>query len=231
MSVHMSREVEQLKRQILTLGTVVEENVWRAVKSVEERDTRMARRVIDEIDDRIDKMEVAIEEDCLKVLALYQPVAGDLRFIVSVLKINADLERIGDLAVNIAERAVFLAEQQAIRLPAELAAMAASVQTMLSRSLDALVNLDARLARHIIASDADVDAALRSMFGAVRDGILERSDRTDAYLAVLSVSRHLERVADHATNIAEDVIYMAEGEIVRHRGDQQLVFEAPSERG
>jgi phosphate transport system protein len=219
MPQHLQREIEKLKRKILALSTVVEESVQKAVKSVEQRNSKLAMSVIGN-DIKIDHTEVDVEEECLKVLALYQPVAIDLRFIVAVLKINNDLERIGDLAVNIAERAAFLATQPKIAIPFDLQGMAEKSQTMLKRSLDALVNMDSHLAREVCASDDEVDALNRDMYSQVKIGINRHPDDVESLIHFLSISRHLERIADHATNIAEDVIYMVDGEISRHKTEE-----------
>ena len=219
MPKHLQREIGKLKKNILHLGTVVEESLQKAVKALQRRDDVLARSVI-ETDPDIDEMEVRVEEECLKVLALHQPVAIDLRFIVAVLKINSDLERIGDLAVNVAERAIFLASREPVDIPFDFAGMAWKAQAMLKKSLDALVNLDVDLARKVRAADDDVDAMNRQMYRQVEQGIREHPDRLESLIQLLSASRHLERVADHATNIAEDVIYMLEGEIVRHKTEE-----------
>ena len=216
MTVHMNREIDALKQKLLTLCSVVEEQFWDAVRSVQNRDAALARQVIEQ-DTRIDRMEVDAEETCLKILALYQPVAIDLRFIVTALKINNDLERIGDLSVNIAERSEFLARQEAIDAPFDFALMAEKTQSMVRRSIDALINMDIRLAQQVILSDDEVDAINRDMYNLVKESILHRPDQIESLIHLLSISRHLERIADHATNIAEDVIYMVEGRIIRHR--------------
>jgi phosphate transport system protein len=176
----------------------------------------MALQVI-ENDYEIDQYEVEIEEDCLKILALHQPVAIDLRFIVAVLKINNDLERIGDLAVNIAERAEFLATREPVGVSLDFVTMADKAQMMLKMSLDALVNLSVETAQQVRSSDDEIDAMNRRMYLKVQEAILDKPDRIESLVHLLSVSRHLERIADHATNIAEDVIYMIEGQIVRHQ--------------
>ena len=219
MAIHLQREIERLKKQILTLSAVVEENVQKAVKAISERDDRLANRVIDR-DVEIDRMEVEVEEECLKTLALHQPVAIDLRFIIAVLKINNDLERIGDLAVNIAERAIYLSHSALVEVPFELPKMASLTQTMLHRALDALVNLDTALASSVCASDDEVDAMNREMYTQIEQGIQRHPDQIDPLINLLAVSRQLERIGDHATNIAQDVIYMIDGLIVRHRTEQ-----------
>ncbi len=216
MSIHLLNEIDKLKKMVLGLSAMVEESVQRAVKSLDLRDEQLARRVIDH-DIDIDRREVDVEEECLKILALHQPVAIDLRLIIAVLKINNDLERIGDLAVNIAERAAFLATQERLPIMFRFTLMAEKAQGMLHQSLDALVNLDAGLAREVCAKDDEVDAMNREAYLLVQEGIRRHPERLETLIHMLSASRHLERIADHATNIAEDVIYMCEGEIVRHR--------------
>ncbi len=216
MSVHLKREINNLKKKILALGRLVEDRVRQAVESVEQRDAALAEDVISG-DIEIDREEVEIEEDCLKTLALHQPVAVDLRLIVAVLKMNNDLERIGDLAVNIAERSAFLATQERLEVPFDLAGMTQMCQSMLRRSLEALVNLDVDLARQVCADDDQVDAINRQMYDRVKDAINRHIGNLDSLIHLLSISRHIERIADLATNIAEDVIYMVEGEIIRHQ--------------
>jgi len=216
MPKHLERELEKLKKRILSLGAKVEERLRMAIKAIETRDGNLANQVI-KADHEIDEMEVDIEEECLKVLTLHQPVAIDLRFIVSVIKINSDLERIGDLAVNIAERAAFLATQRKLDFLFDFPGMAEKAQSMVKKSLDALVNLDSRLAWEVFASDDEVDAMNRDMFIQVQNGIQKNINWMECLIHLLSASRYLERVADSATNIAEDVVYMIEGEIVRHR--------------
>ena len=218
MPKHLQREIENLKKMLLSLGARVETSVRDAINSLVDRDGDLAQRVIEE-DLTIDHMEVEVEEECLKILALHQPVAIDLRFIVTVLKINNDLERIGDLAVNIAERAVYLAGQPKVSISIDLVDMAHNAQSMLKESLDALINHDPELAHKVCGSDDIVDGMNRQMYLKVQEAILERPDQISALIHLLSASRHLERIADHTTNIAEDVIYMIEGQIVRHRAE------------
>jgi len=216
MTVHLQRNLDYLKQQILSLGTRAEESLRDAVKALELRDAELASKVIED-DTIIDEMEVDIEEESLKILALHQPVAIDLRFIIAILKINNDLERIGDIAVNIAERAMFLATQKPVEVSFDFHLMAYKAQVMLKNSLDALVNVDIGLARQVIVDDDEVDAMNRDVYIQVQKAIRKNPDDLEPLIHLLSIARHLERVADQATNIAEDVIYMAEGEIVRHR--------------
>jgi phosphate transport system protein len=230
MSTHLQKEVAHLKIRVLALSAIVEQSVWRAVKAIETRSIELSNEVIDG-DDSIDQVEVEVEEECLKILALYQPVAIDLRFIVAVLKMNDELERIGDLAVNIAERALYLSSVPAVSIPFDFPTMADKARGMLKQALDAMVNMDPRLARHVCAMDDEVDAINREMYENFKRGVRQRPEDLDALLHLLSVSRHLERIADLATNIAEDVIYMVEGEIVRHRIENYTTPLPPDEGG
>jgi len=215
MSVHLQRQIERLKRDLLSLCAVVQEQVETAMRALLARDQEMARRV-EQRDTEIDQREVELEEECLKTLALYQPVAGDLRFIVAALKMNNDLERIGDTAVNIARKAIALASIASSDIPFDLGAMSEKAQSMLCDSLDAMVNLDARLASNVCARDDAVDSMKREIRVKAEQIIRQDPSRVSAMLNLLAVSRNLERIADHATNIAEDVVYMVEGRIVRH---------------
>ncbi len=216
MPVRLQKELQKLKKRILSLGTMVEERVRMAIKAVETRDEKLAKRII-EMDREIDENEVEVEEECLKILALHQPVAVDLRFIAAVIKINNDLERIGDQAVNIAERVVSIARRPQVTVPFDYKLMAEKTETMLKESLDALVNLDADLAHKVCLKDDEVDDINREIYDKVKEAIRSHPDRVGYMINLLLVSRHLERIADLTTNIAEEVIYLIEGEISRHR--------------
>jgi len=215
MSKHLHRELAKIKKQTLSLGALVEERARMAVLAVETRDADLAQKVIDS-DWEVDEMEIEIEEECLKVLALYQPVAVDLRFLVATIKINNDLERIGDEAVNIAERLVVMAKRPPMTFLFDYTPMAEKVQAMLKMSLDALVHLDVQLAFNVITMDDDVDAIQVQAYDRIKEAIKEFPDRVGYLINLLLVSRHLERLADHSTNIAEEVVYLIEGNIVRH---------------
>jgi phosphate transport system protein len=218
--MQMRKEIDKLKKNLLALSALVEDSVFKAVRAVQERNEILAREIIDH-DPVIDQREVDLEEECLKVLALHQPVAIDLRYIVAILKINNDLERIGDLAVNIAERAVALAREEPLDFSFDIGDMSGEVETMLKKCLNSLMDLDAELAYEVIDLDDKVDGLNRGMISSVLESIRKYPDRADCLILFISVSRNLERIADQATNIAEDVIYMVEGEIVRHRlGDK-----------
>ena len=215
MAQHLIREIDKLKKLLFSLCAVVEDSVNRAVRSIEKSDPKLAAEVVAS-DDDIDRMEIEVEEECLKILALHQPVAIDLRFIIACLKMNSDLERIGDLAVGIAERALQLAEVPVFRVPFDLGRMARLVQTMLKKCLDALVNLDIDLAREVRADDDEIDSLNREMYDLVTSAISKTPQHAASLILLLSVSRALERIGDHAANIAGDVIYMLAGEIIRH---------------
>lgn len=218
MTKHFQNEIEKLKKKILHLTAVVEQSLRMAVTAVTENDTTLASKVIDG-DEDVDAHEVEVEEECLKILALHQPVAVDLRYVIAVLKINSDIERIGDLAVNIAERARDLAPIRANnKMPFDLASMCTLTQRMVKDSVDSLVQSDPATARKVMNDDNEIDDRHRQAFQTVTEQIKAQPDKVAYFLNLLSVSRYLERIADHATNIAEDVIYMVEGEIVRHQG-------------
>lgn len=216
MTQHLHREIDRLKEKILTLGSKVEESLITAVQSVIENKIEIANSVIEK-DDEIDKFEIEVEEDCLKVLALHQPVAVDLRYIVAILKINNDLERIGDLAGNIAELVIMKQTAVPSTTMFDFKTMATISQDMVRDSLEALVNLNTELAFKVCAEDDRVDAMYYKYRNEISDEILKHPEKAKYLIANLTVYRMLERVADHATNIAEDVIYMINGDIVRHR--------------
>lgn len=218
MKRHFEREMDHLKARLLHMGAAVEDLVARSIQALTERDLELAQQAI-ALEVEIDHQEIQIEEECLKLLALYQPVAGDLRFVTAVLKINNDLERMGDLGRHIAERALVLSQHREVRLPVDLRNMAAAVQRMLRTAMDAVVNQDAEIALHVIHSDNEIDEYHQEMFPLIAGQMRTAPDTIEVLLHVLSASRHLERIADYATNIAEDVVYLVRGEIIRHRED------------
>ena len=221
MQKHLQKDIDSLKNKIITLGTEIEDRVYKSSLSLINRDERLVDEVI-QGDRQIDEMEVDIEEHCLKILALYQPVAIDLRFIIAVLKINNQLERVGDIAVNIAERAAFLSKHKEFEIPYDVSRMATMVESMLTRSIDALVHMDVQLAHQIRADDDKVDEYNREMYAKAKELLITNPDEINCMLHAISAGRHMERIADHACNIAEDVIYLVDAEIVRHTPE---VFE------
>lgn len=221
LSIHLMREIDRLKRQLLSLSAHVEESVAKAVRAVRDRDLKLATQVI-ENDSRIDELDIDIEEECQKILALHQPVAHDLRFIIAIIKINGTLEHIGDCAVNIAERAKFLCDEEHVDIPFDFTGMSEKTRAMLHKALDSLVNQDESLAYQVIAADDEVDAINREMYGQVKEGIRTHPEHLEALIHLLSISRLVERIADMASHIAEEVIYYVKGDIVRHKKEQFL---------
>lgn len=213
--IRLQRKNEILKNKLVSLATMVEESVKLAVKAIRERDSKLSASVIDG-DKDIDRIEIEIEEDCLEILALHQPVAMDLRFITGVYQIINQLERIGDLAVNIAETALLLASETPLNIPSDYYFMAEKTQNMLKNALDAFVNMDDALAARVLADDDEVDMMKHKLHSDFEERLVIELERRHALTHLFLVSRHLERISDHSTNIAEDVIYMVTGEIVRH---------------
>ncbi len=224
MSIHLHRDLENLQRRILSLAAAVEQAVENAIQALFERDVELARTLM-EGDTPIDLEENEIEEDCLKILALHQPVAGDLRGVAAVLKINSDLERMADLAVNIAERAYSLAQGPEIPIPATLRKMTDLTNTMVRDSLDAFVNLNSDLARRVCRLDDEVDRCNREIIELASAFMKQSPANVDPGLHLFSAARQLERIADHATNIAEDVVYLVEGKIIRHHPEALTVAD------
>jgi len=216
MSKHLERDLETLERELLTQSSVVEEMIEKACRALRETRPDVATEVIAS-DANVNAQEVVIEEHCLKILALHQPVAIDLRRTATILKINNDLERIADLAVNVAERAQSLADHPEFMIPPQLARMARAAIAMVRMALDAFVEQDVRLARRVCKSDDEVDTLNRNVINELYEVMAAQPAMIEAAMHFFSASRHVERIADHATNIAEDVIYLVEGEIARHK--------------
>ncbi len=218
MKRHLERELDKLRKKILTLSAMVEGNIEKALLSLTRHEIKLAQEVI-ESDHDIDHFEVEIEEECLKILALYQPEAIDLRYVVGILKMNTDLERMGDLAVNIAERSAYLADKKGTKLFLDFTQMGEKTIMMVKKALDSLIKMDATMAREVCAADDEVDEMHRNMLLLIQDYIEKNPHEVKILIHLLLVSRHLERIADQATNIGEDVIYMIEGIIIRHHAE------------
>lgn len=216
MAQHFHHELKRLENRLLLLTAVVEESFRNAIRSVENRDLDLAASVADN-DQRTNSMEVEIEDDCRNLLALHKPVAHDLRFIVTALKMTNDLERIGDFAARIAEKGKLLAEYPSVALPADFPAMADLARSLFQRSVDTLINMDAREACNIIALDKRVDQYMQDINNEVVEWIKQTPETIAACINILWMVLALERVGDHASNIAEDVVYLIEGDIVRHQ--------------
>lgn len=215
MTANFTNDMGQLHRDILTMYSTVEELIHDAVRGLQAHSFDMADELIVR-DHEVDKLDISIEEECLRILALYQPVANDLRRVTAVLKIIGELERVGDLAVKIAERSRDISSYPHFPLPDRLDEMATEALSMLHGSIDAYVELDARKARSVCLRDDGVDALNYELINQLRIDMVANSDLVEPGIHLFSVIRHLERVADHATNIAEDVVYLVDGEIIRH---------------
>ncbi|MDD2388683.1 MAG: phosphate signaling complex protein PhoU [Desulfobacterales bacterium] len=212
---HFHKELDRIKKMILSLGAQVEERFHMAIKAIENKDATIAKWIIDS-DHEIDETEVNIEEECLKILALYQPVAVDLRFIIAVIKINNDLERIADEACNIAERLAIILKHKDIDIFFDYSIMWAKTADMLKQSLDSLINLNSGLAKQVIHADDEIDHLDNAAYDEIKAHMHHLPEHMGYWINLMYISRHIERIADHAVNIAEEVLYLIEGEIVRH---------------
>ncbi|HEY7326054.1 MAG TPA: phosphate signaling complex protein PhoU [Gemmataceae bacterium] len=216
MAKHLERDLDDLQRDLLALAGLVEAAIYKAIQALQERDVQLARDVIAG-DTQIDREENHIDEECLKLLALHQPVARDLRRIIAAMMINTDLERMGDLAEEIAERAIYLSRPPLLPIPDKLQRMTDLATMMVRQSLDAFVNLDTLVAQAVMRMDDEVDRYNEEIIAELVQAMSKSPVLVEAGLSMFSAIRHLERIADHATNIAEDVVYLVDGEIVRHR--------------
>ncbi|HXP86845.1 MAG TPA: phosphate signaling complex protein PhoU [Bryobacteraceae bacterium] len=212
---HFAQELEELNQAVLQMGGFVESSMHCSVQALQERDERLANRIIED-EPRINQMEMDIDSRVTRLLALQQPVARDLRFLTSVLKINGDLERVGDLAVHIARRTLSLIHRPPMKDIGDIPKMAALAEDMLHKSLDAFVKQDAELAESVLPVDAEVNELRDRVFTEVVQVMQTEPDNVPSALDLMFVARHLERTADHSTNIAEDVIFLVRGEDVRH---------------
>lgn len=212
------REIEKLKRKFMVLGTLVEDRMRKACLVMQNRDQSLAEEIIGS-DWEIDDMEIQIEEECLKILALHQPVARDLRLLIAIIKINNELERIADIAVNISKRVQTISKDSSLTFTIDFQPMAGKVLQMLKRCLDALVTEDADLARRTFLDDEEVDLLRNQVYKSVVRELNSNPGHAACLVNMYLLARHLERVGDRATNIAEEVIYLVEGEIVRGEAD------------
>lgn len=221
MSKHLQRDIESLNTELLNISSMVEEMIDKATQALSERKYELADQVVAS-DSFVDEHEVHVEEECLKMLALHQPVAVDLRRIATVMKVNGDLERIADLAVSIAQRAKAMDAFPAFPIPEQLPRMVVIATQMVRGVMDAFVKMDTVAARRIMAMDHEVDQYNCEIIEDLQRVMRERPDLVEPALHCFSAVRHIERIADHATNIAEDVVYLVEGDIVRHRHDKKF---------
>jgi len=218
---HFEQELEKLKAKLLEMGALVESAVYRSVQGVVEKDEELAQQVIRN-EARINDLEIQIDDLAIGLLVLQQPVAADLRLITVAIKINNDLERMGDLAVNIAQRALDLIREAVIQPMVDIPHIAGLVQSMVRKSLDAFVNRDPELARSVLAGDDAVDNLRTASYHELVSYMEKDRENIPQALNLWSVIRNLERIADHSTNIAEDVLFLVKGIDVRHRNEQRL---------
>ena len=211
--VRLQRKIEKLKGDLLAMAATVKERLAMSIQAIRDRDSELATAVIDG-DSEVNHSELEIEEGCLEILALHQPVALDLRLITGVFKIVNQLERIGDLAVNIAETAILMSSEEPLDVPSEYFVMAEKTQAMLSKALTAFTKMDEEMAVEILSDDDEIDMMKHKLHSNLEERLTREIDRRRVLIHLFLVSRHLERIADHATNIAEDVIYMVTGELV-----------------
>jgi phosphate transport system protein len=214
---HFDEELKTLKEKILRMGAMVEEQIAHAIKALVERDSDLARRVI-ENDHRVNALDVEVDEDCLRLIALHQPMAGDLRFLTTAMKISTELERMSDLAENISERAIELNEEPQLKPYIDIPRMAEHAQRMVKESLDAFVNRNSELARKVCRDDDFIDDLNHQIFRELLSFMIEDPQTTTRAIRISFISKYLERISDHATNIAELVVYLVEGKIIRHTG-------------
>ncbi len=214
MTTHLQRAMHKIKKEILSLGAMVEDRFNKAIEAVQTENLQLAQFIID-TDFEVDEREIEVEEECLKTLALYQPVATDLRLIVAVIKINNDLERIADYAANIARR-FRASSENPNKFKYDYTAMADQASKMLKKSLDALVSMDVDMAHEVRSMDQEVNIMRNEAYDAMKADIRDNPDMVGEIINMYLISRHIERIGDHTTNIAEEVIYLIEGEIIRH---------------
>jgi phosphate transport system protein len=212
---HFEGELQTLQQLLLRMGGLVEQQIARAIESLVERDSDLARDVI-ERDREVNQLDILIDEECLKVIALHQPAAGDLRLVTTALKINTDLERIGDMAVNVCERAIELNEEPTLKPYIDIPHMAKEAQAMVRTSLDSFVQRDTELAVQVIDQDDVVDALAHQLYRELLSYMAEDPKTISRATKILLISKYLERIADHATNIAEMVVFMVDGTMIRH---------------
>ena len=214
---HFDEELKTLKEKILRMGAMVEEQIAHAIRALVERDSALASLVI-ENDHKVNAMDVEVDEDCLRLIALHQPMAGDLRFLTTAMKISTELERMSDLAENISERVIELNEEPQLKPYIDVPRMAEHAQRMVKESLDAFVHRNSELARKVCRDDDFIDDLNHQIFRELLSFMIEDPKTTTRAIRISFVSKNLERIADHATNISELVVYLVEGKIIRHTG-------------
>ena len=217
---HFDEELQQLKNDILKMGALAQEAVVNSVDSLKNRDKAAAQKVIDS-DVEMDKLELVIDEKCLDLIALHQPMARDLRFITTAIKLNAELERIGDLAVDVAQRALSIADKPLLKPLVDIPKLAEVAQRMIGGAIESFIKGDTALAKRIVLSDPEADTLKRSVEKElINDYMMKDGSTADRAVPLLLAARHLERVCDHAVSMAEDIIYMVDAKVVRHHPEE-----------
>jgi len=220
MERHFDEELKELHKEILKMGILAQEAIFKSIEALKNRDKEQAKEVID-TDDKIDELELIVDERCIDLIARHQPMAGDLRFITTGMKINAELERIADLAVDIAQRVLELIDKSLLKPLVDIPKLSEIAQNMVRDSIDAFVKRDVSLAKKVVLSDEEADN-LRNLVQEelINDYIAKDPSTAARAVPLLLIARHLERICDHTTNIAEDVIYMVEGKVVKHHPEE-----------
>jgi phosphate transport system protein len=220
MERHLDEELKELHKDILRIGVMTQEAIFKSIEALKNRDKGQAKELIAS-DTKIDELELSIDEKCIDLIACYQPMAGDLRFITTGMKVNAELERIADLAVDIAQRVLELADKPLLKPLIDIPKLSVIAQGMVRDAIDAFIRKDVELARRVVLSDAEADK-LRNLVQdeLINDYMMKDTKAADRAVPLLLIARHLERICDHATNIAEDVIYMVQAKVVRHHPEK-----------
>ncbi len=217
---HLDEELKELHKEILRMAVFAQESIFKSIESLKNRDKYLAQEVIN-TDNKIDELELAIDEKCIDLIARYQPMAGDLRYIATGMKINAELERIADIAVDISQRSLELIEKPLLKPLVDIPKLSGIAQKMVRDAIDAFVKRDAQLARQVVLADAEADRLRNLVQDELVNEYLARDPKTaDRAVALLLIARFLERICDHTTNIAEDVIYMVEAKVVKHHPEE-----------
>ena len=220
MERHFDAELKELHKEILKMAVWAQETIHKSIEALKNRDRHQAEEVIN-TDSRIDELELLIDEKSIDLIARYQPMAGDLRFITTTMKVNTELERIADLAVDIAQRVLELADKPLLKPLVDIPKLSLVAQEMTRQAIDALVNRDAELAKNVVLSDSRADDLRNLVQKELVDDYMLHDPRTaDRAVPLLLIARHLERICDHATNIAEDVIYLVQGKVVKHHPEE-----------
>jgi len=217
---HLDEELKELHKEILKMGVFAQEAIFKSVESLKNRDKDMAQEVIGN-DQKIDELELAIDEKCIDLIARYQPMASDLRYITTGMKINAELERIADIALDIAQRSLFLIGKPLLKPLVDIPKLSAVAQNMVRDAIDAFIKRDVQLARQVVLADSEADKLRNQVQDELINDYLALDSKTaERAVALLLITRFLERICDHATNVAEDVIYMVEARVVKHHPEE-----------